>query len=493
MSARRAGRGARRRWRRAAARRARARAAARERPALRLVAFAALGAVRRAALGDAAQPGADVAAARPAGAGVVARRGRRPCSQAGCARSLALAGLVALLRDVPARRGAVRWVRHLRICGRPRTAIGQGLSALPRVARALQRASTSGSAMVILLGAGVLLLDAALMLAFAPRPLGDAAPRRGGAAAGRAGGRAVDARRARGYPTCRPAAVRAAGGVHVGRAARPATTAPRSSASRRSPPRRRDGVRAGARHRTSRGSTTRRCRQLAPGARRAFDWSQRYGPLALAAQRATRCSRSRPRTPTTGRPRTSTCSTAAAGCRRTARRQPARRRRSELDRGRWTQTLTVTLRAMKTTNVIAAGFAARSRPHIPSGVSPGRARDVDRRQRSSAPATATRSASTPRIPTAGQLAERRRSDYPRGTAARLPGDRSCPAARAGSASRRSRSRRSAHTRGRRRSAAPPQRQPGALIERSPYAPRLRARAAPRAAGGDAVRTSSRAS
>jgi protein-glutamine gamma-glutamyltransferase len=63
------------------------------------------------------------------------------------------------------------WVRHLRIA-LTANGIGEGLSGLPRVL-VPYGGLNEWIRTVILLGAGVLLLDAALMLAFAPRPLGD--------------------------------------------------------------------------------------------------------------------------------------------------------------------------------------------------------------------------------------------------------------------------------------------------------------------------------
>jgi protein-glutamine gamma-glutamyltransferase len=63
------------------------------------------------------------------------------------------------------------WVRHLRIA-LTANGIGEGLSGLPRVLVPYSGLN-EWIRTVILLGAGVLLLDAALMLAFAPRRLGD--------------------------------------------------------------------------------------------------------------------------------------------------------------------------------------------------------------------------------------------------------------------------------------------------------------------------------
>ena len=104
------------------------------------------------------------------------------------AMSVALAGVGAALgkysRWIPAILGILafllmfalcgvpfHWVRHLRI-ELTANGIGEGLSGLPRVL-VPYGGLNEWIRTVILLGAGVLLLDAALMLAFAPRPLGD--------------------------------------------------------------------------------------------------------------------------------------------------------------------------------------------------------------------------------------------------------------------------------------------------------------------------------
>ena len=167
------------------------------------------------------------------------------------------------------------------MCGSrsPRDAIGQGLSALPRVLVPYNGIDYPIRT-VIVLGAGVLLLDAALMLAFAPRALGDACAARRRhcrwscwrSCRRRSRAPAPVPARARSCsccwrPSCGPIALRrlgatAAVGVVVAR-----------RRWRRCSPRRR---------------STRAALDQLPGAGRSigrrrtassFDWSQHYGPL----------------------------------------------------------------------------------------------------------------------------------------------------------------------------------------------------------------------
>ena len=96
-------------------------------------------------------------------------------------------------------------------------AIGDGLSALPG-ALVPYIGINQWVRLVIVLGAGVLLLDAALVLAFAPRALGDL--RRAAAALPLVALAVVPSTlvRPRSALPAGSAAVRAARGVHVGRA-----------------------------------------------------------------------------------------------------------------------------------------------------------------------------------------------------------------------------------------------------------------------------------
>ena len=84
------------------------------------------------------------------------------------------------------------WIVHLRVAVTA-NGIGQGLSALPGILVPYSGIN-AWARIVMLLGAAVLLLDAAMLLAFAPPALGDV--RRAGAAttADRARGRAGHAR-----------------------------------------------------------------------------------------------------------------------------------------------------------------------------------------------------------------------------------------------------------------------------------------------------------
>jgi hypothetical protein len=90
----------------------------------------------------------------------------------------ALAAIVALLAGFAVAGVPPGWVVHLRVAVTA-SAIGEGLSALPGVLVPYAGVN-EWVRMVIALGAGALLLDAALLLAFAPRALGDL--RRAGAA-----------------------------------------------------------------------------------------------------------------------------------------------------------------------------------------------------------------------------------------------------------------------------------------------------------------------
>jgi transglutaminase-like putative cysteine protease len=141
-----------------------------ERPAVRLAAFAALalyGTIRWATLLSPAPIwrllGMWAVATALACAGWVIRSHRRV--------TITLLAIVAAIVVLPLAGIPVRWVTHERIAVSA-SAIGDGLSALPR-ALVPYNGINDALRMVIVLGAGVLLLDGGLMLAFAPRPLGD--------------------------------------------------------------------------------------------------------------------------------------------------------------------------------------------------------------------------------------------------------------------------------------------------------------------------------
>jgi transglutaminase-like putative cysteine protease len=148
-----------------------------ERPLLRLVSFAALagyGVLRWATLETPAQGGRLVGllalAVAVAAIGPWLDRRSRPLAIVG----LVLAfGAMLTLAGIP-----FSWLTHARVAIISQL-IGQGLTALPDSVVPYDGIDSS-LRLVILLGAGVLLLDGAVMIAFAPRTLGDL--RRGAAA-----------------------------------------------------------------------------------------------------------------------------------------------------------------------------------------------------------------------------------------------------------------------------------------------------------------------
>ena len=283
-----------------------------------------------------------------------------------------------------------------RIVGDAPTAIDQGLSGAPARADPLQRHQRVGADGDRCSAADCCCSARALILASAP-----AAARRdpaGGSrdAADRARDRAVDDRPPAGAPTCTGCpALRLLVAVRVGRADRRSD----DGAGRR----RARGARGrGGDDRSRRRWTAHAVVQLRvagrrpePGPRRVVRLVPALRAAQLAAQRPRDARRRRPRTPTTGRPRTSTCSTAAAGwrARRTGGR-PAGRRRRRARSSRWTQTIQVTLRAIKTDQRdrrrVRGQPPSISSAAVEPGVQPGH---VDRRSPAAARATATRSAS----------------------------------------------------------------------------------------------------
>jgi hypothetical protein len=155
---------------RAAARRADARTSARERPVLRLATFTALAAYGLVRWSELITPvpgwrlfGLLALGVTAAGLGPWLRRLSGPAALV-----LALAVVIAVfpIAGIP-----LSWVRHVRLAVTA-DGIGQGLSALPGVL--LPYAGISEWVrIVVLLGAAVLLLDSALMLTFAPPDLGE--------------------------------------------------------------------------------------------------------------------------------------------------------------------------------------------------------------------------------------------------------------------------------------------------------------------------------
>ena len=104
---------------------------------------------------------------------VAAMRGSEPLSAVG-----APLAFIAILAAFPISGVPLDWMIHLRVAVTA-NGIGEGLSALPGIL-VPYNGINEWVRTVILLGAGVLLLDAAMLLAFAPPALGDI--RRAGAA-----------------------------------------------------------------------------------------------------------------------------------------------------------------------------------------------------------------------------------------------------------------------------------------------------------------------
>jgi hypothetical protein len=336
-----------------------------ERPLVRLAAFAALalwGTSRWATLMSPAPAarlyGTAAVAVVVAGTGrEVARRSRL------LAVALALVAAVAMLAiaGIP-----LEWIRHVRITVGG-NAIGQGLSALPNVL-VPYLGINQWVRVVIVLGSAVLLLDAALLVALTPRPRGDL--RRAGAALPLVALAIVPATIVRpGLPYLQGivlfvllaafmwgerapvrdgwTAIAVVGAVALGAIIAAPRIDPRS---------------AWVDYRALAGS-------LAPKHIDHFDWTQRYGPLAWPRDNRV------------------VLDVKAA--------QPDYWKAQNLDvfdgrawaaqgtnfsgsppapvasaRAKWTQSLQVTIEAMKTTTVIAAGTASQP-AHVPEGVAPG--------------------------------------------------------------------------------------------------------------------------
>jgi protein-glutamine gamma-glutamyltransferase len=163
---------------------------ANDRPVIRLVAFAALGlygVVRWGTMMDPAPTwrllGLLALAVALAGlAPVLLERERTVAAAHGRAETLTVVGgplaLIAILAAFPISGVPLEWMTHLRVSVTA-NGIGQGLSVLPGIL-VPYTGINEWVTTVILLGAAVLLLDAALLLAFAPPALGDM--RRAGAA-----------------------------------------------------------------------------------------------------------------------------------------------------------------------------------------------------------------------------------------------------------------------------------------------------------------------
>ena len=274
--------------------------------------------------------------------------------------------MVAVIAMFPIARIPLSWVRHVRLeVGA--NAIGQGLSALPNVL-VPYLGINPWVRVVVVLGAGVLLLDAALLAAFAPRSLGDL--RRAGAALPLVALAVVPTTLVKPHlpyvqglilfallsafvwaehaPTRDGATALAVVGV-AGLGG--LIAAPRI-----------DPHRAWVNYEALAGS-------LAPARVATFDWSQRYRPLIWPQDDQ------------------EVLEVQAKQVRLLEGREPRLLQRSRLDRGqrrgtgtvrravdpaaraRWTQTMKVTVRGMRTTDVVAAGSA--SGPDLAEGTIPG--------------------------------------------------------------------------------------------------------------------------
>jgi protein-glutamine gamma-glutamyltransferase len=169
---------------------ARSEARAAERPRVRLVAFAALGLYGVLRWGTLMTPAPTwrllgllaVVVALAGAIPVLLEREREVAARAGRAEPVSVVGaplaLVAILAVFPLSGVPLGWVVHLRI-GLIANGIGQGLSALPDILVPYSGIN-EWARTVMVLGAAVLLLDAGILLAFAPPGLGDM--RRAGAA-----------------------------------------------------------------------------------------------------------------------------------------------------------------------------------------------------------------------------------------------------------------------------------------------------------------------
>ena len=175
--------------RREAGRRRRA-AQANDRPLVRLIAFAALGLYGVVRWGTMLEPAptwrllglVGVAVALAGLAPVLLERERSVAAARGAAEPLSIIGgplaLIAVLAVFPISGVPLDWTVHLRVSVTA-NGIGEGLSTLPGIL-VPYNGINEWARIVIVLGAAVLLLDGAMLLAFAPPALGDI--RRAGAA-----------------------------------------------------------------------------------------------------------------------------------------------------------------------------------------------------------------------------------------------------------------------------------------------------------------------
>jgi transglutaminase-like putative cysteine protease len=353
-----------------------------DRPAIRLAAFAALalyGALRWGTLMNPAPTwrllGLVALSVALVGIGpVLLERERAVAVAGGRSESLTALGaplaLLVILAAFPIAGVPLSWVLHLRVAVIA-DAIGQGVSALPGI-YVPYSGINDWVRVAILLGAVVLLLDAAMLLAFAPRALGDV--RRAGAA----------------LPLIALVVVPAVS-LHPRLAYLQGLELFALLAffmwGERVPPDRRGGVVLACAAAGALGmiiapaidqhspwiNTQALARGFTPAHVDQFDWTQRYGPLvwpqtgntvlevkATPAAWAGEYWKSENLDTFDGRGW-------AAGGPPTAALPPV----SMATIARWTQTLTVTLRSMQTTQVIAAGTALQGPAHLPGPALPG--------------------------------------------------------------------------------------------------------------------------
>jgi protein-glutamine gamma-glutamyltransferase len=353
-----------------------------ERPLIRLTAFAALGLYGVIRWGTLMNPaptwrliGLLGLAVALAGLGpVLLERERTVADRAGRSGSVSAVGaplaVLAFLAILPISGVPLGWVTHLRVAVTA-DGIGQGLSALPGIL-VPYNGINEWAQTVILLGAAILLLDAALLLAFAPPALGDI--RRAGAA----------------LPLIALVVVPATL-VHPHLAYLQGLVLFALLAffmwGERVPPDRRGGVVLACAATGALGMIIAPAldqhspwidyeaftRGFTPAHVERFDWTQRYGPLVW------------PRTGNNVLDVTASPKVWAgeywktenldsfdgvgwvAGAPATAGRLPL----SQRTIARWTQTVTVTIRAMQTNQVIAAGSAIQPPQHLGAPALPG--------------------------------------------------------------------------------------------------------------------------
>ena len=386
------------------------------------------GAVRRGAVGNAAASGAHRAADRPVRSGGASWPAAIPWLRRRDPVLSVLLGFALVLVALPIAGLPWQWFVHDRIAVSARD-IGNGLSALPDVVVPYSGSEHPVRLVIVTLGAGVLLLDAAAVMALRPVGVRRSAPSRRRAAARRARGRALHAGSSPAALRPGPGPVRTAGRVRVGRSGPSRRRLGGGGAlggDRASAPRlRRPGSIC-----TSRGSTTGPGRGHSARAHvDSFNWNQTYGPLHWPRSGHQVLTVHAAQADYWKAEDLDLFNGYALGAGFAVDRAAGRRPEPEASWPAWTQRISVTIQGMRTDDVIAAGVAA------PAG---------DRRRgvtRGPIPATwpatararpgrrATRSAPTPRIPRPPSWPAMRAAPYPAPGAGPLP-DRSASRRRA---------------------------------------------------------------